>query len=321
DVSRDPRQAARAPHRSHRCARGRDHRDPGLQVESRRTAGRFARGPPARRAASAVRDEPRGAAGRGRARRAARGPRRLCGRVDARRLSRASRAPRTDLRSRRGVARRPRPARRGVCGGRRANLRCRRGRGGGSFRSVDSGVRAARAPGGLGSRRRRSAGVSDAHIRERALDPTESFIVQAPAGSGKTELLIRRYLTLLAHVDEPEQIVAITFTRKAAAEMRQRVAQALVDASAAEVSSQPHREATLAIARRVLERSRARGWALPDHAERLWIETVDALNARLARQLPVLAGGVSGAGVVDDASELYRVAARRTVDALTDPSL
>jgi len=163
--------------------------------------------------------------------------------------------------------------------------------------------------------------VSDEHIRERALDPTESFIVQAPAGSGKTELLIRRYLTLLAHVDEPEQIVAITFTRKAAAEMRQRVAQALVDASAAEVSSQPHREATLAIARRVLERSRARGWALPDHAERLWIETVDALNARLARQLPVLAGGVSGAGVVDDASELYRVAARRTVDALTDPSL
>src|SRR5690606_32123364 len=134
-------------------------------------------------------------------------------------------------------------------------------------------------------------------------------------------LLIRRYLTLLAHVDEPEEIIAITFTRKAAAEMRQRVVQALDEASAPAATPQPHREATLALARRVLERSRARGWALPEQADRMRIETLDALNARLARQLPVLSGGVAGASVVDDASELYRIAARRTVDALADPSL
>ena len=49
----------------------------------------------------------------------------------------------------------------------------------------------------------------DQSARARVLETNESFLVQAPAGSGKTQLLTRRLLKLLAEVDEPEQILAM----------------------------------------------------------------------------------------------------------------
>ena len=100
--------------------------------------------------------------------------------------------------------------------------------------------------------------ITDLDQRRRALDPACSFIVQAPAGSGKTELLIQRYLVLLSRVQSPEEIAAITFTRKAAAEMRKRVLEALASARTEEKPPEPHCALTWEHARAALERDSAR---------------------------------------------------------------
>ncbi len=128
--------------------------------------------------------------------------------------------------------------------------------------------------------------AGDGAARARALDPTASFCVTAPAGSGKTELLTQRMLALLARVERPEQVLAITFTRKAAAEMRDRVTEKLTEAQADVPVTEPHEQVTRSLAKAVLENSAARGWVL--QAERFNIRTIDSLCADLTRQMPVL---------------------------------
>lgn len=127
-----------------------------------------------------------------------------------------------------------------------------------------------------------------AGVRAAAIDPAASFLVQAPAGSGKTELLTRRILTLLCVVDEPEEILALTFTRKAAAEMRGRVVGALNMARPQDPDS--HRMQTWLLACEANARSEARGWHLAAHPSRLRMMTLDSFTHALARQLPLLSG-------------------------------
>ncbi|MEJ2274506.1 MAG: UvrD-helicase domain-containing protein, partial [Woeseiaceae bacterium] len=160
----------------------------------------------------------------------------------------------------------------------------------------------------------------DIAAREDALDITRSFIVQAPAGSGKTELLIQRYLRLLAIVADPEEIIAITFTRKAAAEMQFRVLEALRKARQGEMPAQPHEQRTFDLATAALERDRERGWNMLANPRRLKIQTLDSLNASIARSRPLSEpGSASGVRVVSDAelTALHRQAAMATLDYIT----
>jgi ATP-dependent exoDNAse (exonuclease V) beta subunit len=155
--------------------------------------------------------------------------------------------------------------------------------------------------------------IVDAPQREAALDPRRSFIVQAPAGSGKTGLLIQRFLRLLAVVERPEEILAITFTRKAAAEMRRRVLEALARATDPSPPEKQNERETWELARAALERDRARDWQIARNAARLRILTIDALCTSLARQMPVLSRLGAAPAIVEDSSDLFREAAERTL--------
>jgi len=161
----------------------------------------------------------------------------------------------------------------------------------------------------------------DAAARIAALDVTRSFIVQAPAGSGKTELLIQRYLKLLATVDNPEEILAITFTRKSAAEMQLRVLQALLRAQRNISPQEDYQKVTSEAALAVLQRDRMRHWNLTCHPRRMRIQTLDSLNASIARTQPLTAtGGAAANAITADAEmrRLYRAAATLTLDQLLE---
>lgn len=128
----------------------------------------------------------------------------------------------------------------------------------------------------------------DAEARRAALAPTRSFIVEAPAGSGKTTLLTQRFLRLLATTEHPESVLAITFTRKATGEMREKIVAALTGAKEGATPRNPADALTLELAREVLTVDAARGWQLLAQPARLKVQTIDSLNHWLAGRLPIL---------------------------------
>jgi len=155
----------------------------------------------------------------------------------------------------------------------------------------------------------------DEDSRSRALE-LDSFIVEAPAGAGKTELLTQRYLRLLATVEEPEEIIAITFTNKAAGEMRQRIQDSLALAREAVEPQAAHKRITHELARAALARSAERGWHIESQPGRLRLTTIDALCASLARQMPLLSRFGAQPTVAEEAKRYYDEAARRALDHL-----
>lgn len=149
--------------------------------------------------------------------------------------------------------------------------------------------------------------LADSGARDTAVDPGHSVILQAPAGSGKTSLLVRRYLALLGYVERPEQILAITFTRKAAGEMRHRVTRALANRADD--------------ARAAIEQNERLGWHLLEQPERMKIETIDAFALGLARRMPAGSRFGFDANFVEDAEMVYAQAVDRLFERLhADPA-
>jgi len=153
----------------------------------------------------------------------------------------------------------------------------------------------------------------DDAARTAATAPAESVLLEAPAGSGKTAVLTRRFLRLLATVEDPGQILAITFTRKAAAEMRERIFAALREAAAGKTADEPHQRRTLELARAAIAQDARLDWQLSAHPARLQIHTIDALCASLVRQAPLASRLGAAPHFEERAAAFYRSAAEQVL--------
>ncbi|UZN48722.1 UvrD-helicase domain-containing protein [Cupriavidus cauae] len=154
--------------------------------------------------------------------------------------------------------------------------------------------------------------VSEAEFTRAACDPARSVVVEACAGSGKTWLLVARLLRLLLAGAEPSQILAITFTRKAAEEMRERLLDVLAQLArgtdAQGLAALEQRGLSPEAARAALPRARtlhARVLASPG---RIAIDTFHGWFGTLLRGAPLASGIVPGAALREDALRMKREA-------------
>ena len=154
--------------------------------------------------------------------------------------------------------------------------------------------------------------------RELALDIEKSWIVQAPAGSGKTGILVYRLLKLLAVAQKPEEVLAITFTKKAAKEMRDRLIELLRAANEQRSSQDSYEQQGLDLAQAVLANDAKHGWRLLDMPQQLNIETIDALCARLVSTMPWLSRLGNRPNTVENANAHFEFAIEQLLLELLD---
>ncbi|MGD8504204.1 MAG: UvrD-helicase domain-containing protein, partial [Syntrophobacterales bacterium] len=162
--------------------------------------------------------------------------------------------------------------------------------------------------------------LPDEKIRNAALDIHRSFHLEAPAGSGKTWLLTGRFLKLLAEVDHPHEILALTFTNKAAGEMRQRIRDFLHKSAKDEPTQYPHEQMLLEAAARARQRQPAHRLAAPDG---LRIMTFHGFCLHLVQRAPLEASVPPGSKVMPDEEQHQlrtQVAATTINDLLRRPS-
>ena len=124
--------------------------------------------------------------------------------------------------------------------------------------------------------------AADEAARTYAVDPRHNVVLEASAGTGKTTVLVQRYVNLLSAGVDPANILAITFTRKAAAEMRERIIEKLRRAAGES------------------DAGRTRWLARPDHIAHIPNTTIAAFCSAGRRVSPLAAAHAPGFTVADE---------------------
>ena len=162
--------------------------------------------------------------------------------------------------------------------------------------------------------------MTDQAQRLQALDPQQSYIVSAPAGSGKTGLITQRLLKLLCSVQNPEEILCITFTKKAAAEMSSRVHSALQNAAYQPRPTDDFQAQTWDLAAAALARNTEQSWGLLEMPARLRIQTIDSFCRYVASQFALETSLGELPEPMDNPESMYQAAARSLLEAVEEDS-
>jgi len=162
-----------------------------------------------------------------------------------------------------------------------------------------------------------------AQFTRAACDPRQSVVVEACAGSGKTWLLVARMLRLLLAGAAPAELLAITFTRKAAQEMRERLVQLLHELA---LAPEPQARALLrerGIAEAYLDETLPEARGLYERVlaspQALSIDTFHSWFARLLQIAPLTSGIPHGYALSETTGELQAEAYSRFMQSLNDP--
>ena len=156
--------------------------------------------------------------------------------------------------------------------------------------------------------------MNDQKQRDQALNISDSFIVQAPAGSGKTELITQRYLKLLGSADVPENILVMTFTNRAVDELKHRIISSLNRAKLPP-PKELHKLKTFDLANKVLEQSNLKEWDLLSHPSRIKILTIDSLSSLIVSRYPSIDQLISPQTMINtyEYEKIYQEAAENTL--------
>jgi len=163
--------------------------------------------------------------------------------------------------------------------------------------------------------------IPDIDIRNQALNVNNSYIIEAPAGSGKTELLIQRFLTLLSKISSPpESVLVFTFTRKSAKEIKKRIFDSLYFSHInLDEPKEKHKRKTWCLAKIVLEKSNQKKWNILSCLSRLNITTIDSFCLKLISKFSLRNYINTDTKISENPDFLYKKAINLLLDDLENP--